>query len=144
MEKIKEEKEKNEKKDSGWLCGCVGGCVVVLCGCVVVCLSVCVFVCLCGCVFVWLSFVWLSFVWLSFVWLSLVVGFGLLCEPPAGLGPPGFTRQPENSKRAHLSAPALQTPPKFHEKTPEREDENEFCGGTETKGRNFGPPTFGA
>ena len=30
----------------------------------------------------------------------------------------GFTRQPENSKRAHLSAPALQTPPKFNEKTP--------------------------
>ena len=29
----------------------------------------------------------------------------------------GFTRQPENSKRA----PALQTPPKFHEKTPQRE-----------------------
>ena len=25
----------------------------------------------------------------------------------------GFTRQPENSKRAHLRAPALQTPPKF-------------------------------
>ena len=30
----------------------------------------------------------------------------------------GFTRQPENSKLAHLSAPALQTPPKFHETTP--------------------------
>ena len=33
----------------------------------------------------------------------------------------GFTRQPENSKRVHLSAPALQTPPKFNEKTPQRE-----------------------
>ena len=34
-------------------------------------------------------------------------------------GPAGArTRQPGNSKRAHLSAPALQTPPKFHEKTP--------------------------
>ena len=31
---------------------------------------------------------------------------------------PGFhTREP---KRAHLSAPALQTPPKFHERTPKR------------------------
>ena len=29
----------------------------------------------------------------------------------------GFTQQPENSKRAHLIAPALQTPPKFTEKT---------------------------
>ena len=32
----------------------------------------------------------------------------------------GFTRQPENSKRAHFRAPALQTPPKFHEKTAKR------------------------
>ena len=31
------------------------------------------------------------------------------------------TRQPENSKRAHLRSPALQTPPKFHERTPKRE-----------------------
>ena len=31
----------------------------------------------------------------------------------------GFTRQPENSKRAHLSAPAVQTPPKSS-KPPER------------------------
>ena len=30
------------------------------------------------------------------------------------------TRQPENSKRAHLSAPALHTPPKFHEKDQKR------------------------
>ena len=30
------------------------------------------------------------------------------------------TRQPENSKRAHLSAPAPQTPPKFHEKDQKR------------------------
>ena len=30
----------------------------------------------------------------------------------------GFTRQPENSKRAHLRLPALETPPKFNEKTP--------------------------
>ena len=33
----------------------------------------------------------------------------------------GFTPQPEISKRAHLRAPALQTPPKFHEKTPREE-----------------------
>ena len=46
---------------------------------------------------------------------------GLSCETPAA--PPNRaagarTRQPENSKRAHLSVLALQTPPKFHEKTP--------------------------
>ena len=32
---------------------------------------------------------------------------------PEGWGQ-GFTRQSENSKRAHFRAPALQTPPKFH------------------------------
>ena len=37
---------------------------------------------------------------------------------PHQTGRRGFTRQPENSKRAHLSAPALQTPPKFHGRTP--------------------------
>ena len=69
----------------------------------------------------------------------------LSCETPAA--PPdraaeARTRQPENSKRAHLSAPALQTPPKFNEKTPpEREEKNEFCGGREQKKRD-GPPTF--
>ena len=51
----------------------------------------------------------------------------------------GFTEQPENSKRAHLSAPALQTPPKFHEKTP-REIQKERKQGREReqKARNFG------
>ena len=29
----------------------------------------------------------------------------------------GFTRKPENSKRAHFRASALHTPPKFHERT---------------------------
>ena len=29
---------------------------------------------------------------------------GLSCETLAALGPPGFTRQPENSKRAHVAA----------------------------------------
>ena len=33
----------------------------------------------------------------------------------------GFTRQPENSKRAHFRASALQTPPKFDERTPKSE-----------------------
>ena len=53
------------------------------------------------------------------------------------------TRQPENSKRAHLSAPALQTPPKFHEKTPkEGRKERIFRREREKKARNFGPPTL--
>ncbi len=53
---------------------------------------------------------------------------GLSCE-----GRRGFTRQPENSKRAHLSAPALQTPPKFNEKTPQERRKNEIFGGREKK-----------
>ena len=71
---------------------------------------------------------------------------GLSCETPAA--PPdraagARTRQPENSKRAHLSAPALQTPPKFHERTPRERKKKENCGGRrEKKARNFGPPTL--
>ena len=38
-----------------------------------------------------------------------VWALGVSCETPAAFGPPGFTRQPENSKRAHLRVPALQT-----------------------------------
>ena len=38
--------------------------------------------------------------------------------PPPVSGRWGFTRQPENSKREHVRAPALQTPPNIHEKTP--------------------------
>ena len=47
------------------------------------------------------------------------------------------------SKRAHFRAPALQTPPKFHERTPRERKKNENCGGRrEKKARNFGPPTL--
>ena len=50
-----------------------------------------------------------------------------------------LTRQPKNSKRAHLSAPALQTPPKFHEKTSQREKKEwNFRREREKKERNFG------
>ncbi len=53
-------------------------------------------------------------------------------------------RQPENSKRAHFKAPALQTPPKFHEKTPREGRKNENCGGRgNKKARNFGPHPSG-
>ena len=59
----------------------------------------------------------------------------------------GFTRQPENSKRAHLSAPALQTPPKFHEKTPRegRKERTNFAAGEGKKKREImGPPPLRA
>ena len=70
----------------------------------------------------------------------------LSCGTPAA--PPdraagARTRQPENSKRARFKAPALQTPPKFHEKTPRERKKKENCGGRrEKKARNFGPPTL--
>ena len=77
-----------------------------------------------------------------------VWALGLSCETPAA--PPdraagARTRQPENSKRAHFRAPALQTPPKFHEKTP-RETQRERNGGEKGKKKReiLGPPPFGA
>ena len=56
----------------------------------------------------------------------------------------GFTRQPENSKRAHFRAPALQTPPKFHERTPQErgKKERKLWREREKKARNYGLPTL--
>ena len=42
--------------------------------------------------------------------------------------PQRFARQPKNSKCARLRVPALLTPPKIHEKTPEREKERNWPG----------------
>ena len=42
----------------------------------------------------------------------------MLCEAPAAPKAPGFHTTAREPKRAHFRAPALQTPPKFHEKTP--------------------------
>ena len=50
------------------------------------------------------------------------------------------TRQPENSKRAHLSAPVLQTPPKIPREDPQRDTETaKRWREKEEKARNFGP-----
>ena len=55
------------------------------------------------------------------------------------------TRQPENSKRAHFRAPALQTPPKFYEKTPRETQKERNDGGKGKKEREIlGPPPLGA
>ena len=72
-----------------------------------------------------------------------VWALGLSCETAAA--PPdraarARTRQPENSKRAYLSVPALQTPPKFHEKTPEREERMRFPVGERKKSAKFWAP----
>ena len=67
------------------------------------------------------------------------------CSAGAGPAPPpdrrrGFTRQPENSKRAHFRDLALQTPPKFDEKTPTRENkERKMWRQRGEKKRHFGP-----
>ena len=69
-------------------------------------------------------------------------GTALPRDPPPGPPP---TQQPENSKRAHLTAQALQTPPKFHEKTPrEGRKARIFRRERENKARNFGPITLRA
>ena len=71
--------------------------------------------------------------------------FGVLwlsCEAPAAPTRPGRRashQQPENSKRAYLRVPALQTPPKFHEKTPrEGRKKRILRREREKKERNFG------
>ena len=73
--------------------------------------------------------------------------FGVIvmsCETPAARSRRGFTRQPENSKRAHLTAPALQTPPKFHERTPKRGRKKDNCGGRGGKSAKCWAPPLGA
>ena len=50
--------------------------------------------------------------------------------------------QTENSKRAHVRAPALQTPPKFHERNPKREKKERKLWREREKSANFGPSTF--
>ena len=72
---------------------------------------------------------------------------GLSCETvvaPPDRAAGARTRQPENSKRAHLRVPALQTPPKFNEKTPRETRKNEISGGREKKKREIlGGPAEG-
>ena len=53
-----------------------------------------------------------------------------------------FTQQPDNSKHAHLRVPPLQTPPKFHEKTPKKGKKERNLWLEREKVRNFGPPTL--
>ena len=65
-------------------------------------------------------------------------------KPRRFRGRRGFTRQPENSKRAHFRGPALQKHHRNSRKGPPRERrKNENCGGREKKERNFGGPAEG-
>ena len=56
----------------------------------------------------------------------------------------GFTRQPENSKRAHLSAPALPNTTKIPRGNPQREEKrtNFEAGKGKKKREILGPPTL--
>ena len=47
-------------------------------------------------------------------------------------------------KRAHFTAPALQTPPKFHERTPRGRERRKKIVAGEKKREILGPPPFGA
>ena len=72
-----------------------------------------------------------------------VWALGLSCEAPAAPKP---LREP---KRAHFKVPALQTPPKFNEKTPrERQKERKWWREREEKREILGHPSgfspFGA
>ena len=84
------------------------------------------------------------------------LGYWAVVFNPSGFGAAGASHDsPENSKRAHLSAPALQTPPKFHEKTPregrkerilrrEREKDAKFWAPHPSGPHPSGPPPFRA
>ena len=65
---------------------------------------------------------------------------------PHQTGPPGLAHDSPRTPNVHiLRAPALQTPPKFHETTPKREIRKKIVvGGGKKKARNFGPPPFRA
>ena len=52
----------------------------------------------------------------------------------------GFTRQPENSKRAHFRARRFETPPKFHEKTPRGKKRTNFPVGEGKQSAKFWAP----
>ena len=54
----------------------------------------------------------------------------------------GFTRQPENSKREHLTTPALPNTTKKPREDTQRDKESETGGWRRKNGRNFGPPTL--
>ena len=86
-----------------------------------------------------------EFNWLSVDSIQFTFGLSACRVKPRRLrGRRGFTRQPENSKRSHLSPPALQTPAKFHKKTPrERQQERKWGGRGEKKREILGPPPFG-
>ena len=55
----------------------------------------------------------------------------------------GFTRQPENSKRAHLRVPAFKNTTKIPREDPQREKKSENGSGRRKKGRNFGRSSGG-
>ena len=57
---------------------------------------------------------------------------GSSCETPAAhqTGPPGLAHDDAENSNVHFwRAPALHTPPKFHEKTPRESTKSEIVGG---------------
>ena len=149
------------------VCLCVLCCVVLCCLCVSMCVYVCVYVCVCVVCVVWCVW-WVGgfkifgplrwtapsarppkishffslhrgkFHSFFSLWVVFSLNFGGV------FGRRGFTQQPENSKRAHLCAPALQTPPKFTRRPPrDREERMEFPAGEKKKREILGPPPFG-
>ena len=99
---------------------CVVVCCCVLLWCCVLLLCVVVVCCCC--------------------WCCCFVLCVVCCVSPKPLGFHTTVREPE---WAHLRAPALQTPPKFHEKTPRgRLKDPKWERKRVKKARNLGPSTF--
>ena len=60
---------------------------------------------------------------------------------PGGFGAAGASHDsPRTPKCAHLRVPALQTPPKFHEKTPIERRKSEISDGRRKKSEILGGP----
>ena len=76
----------------------------------------------------------------SVFWPNFVVDGGCCCVGVLLFCVAGArTRQPENSKRAHFRAPALQNTTKIPREDPERH--RKVAGKGRKKAQNFGPPT---
>ena len=76
----------------------------------------------------------------SFFLLSWISFRGIMCT----FGLSGFTRQPENSKRAHSRACRFKHHQNSTKRRPRERRKKENCGGKGKKARNFGLPPFGA
>ena len=74
-------------------------------------------------------------------WDPQMFTFGISGCRPAALGPPGFQTTARELQTCTFQGRAIQTPPKFNERTPKRGRKERKLWQERKKGQNFGPPT---